>query len=591
MSRPKQILVVDDEEQNLRLLKAFLEALGHEAETAGSGFDARRKLNSGFDLVLLDIVMPGIDGLEVVRRIRDDPEVYDIPIIMVTVLGDRETRLAAVEAGANDFIVKPIDKLELRIRVESLLKMKEAQDEIKRHRAELEETVEKRTAALLESEKRFRTLVETASDAIFIKDNELRYTDVNTVMVSFLDMQLSDIIGKTDKDVFGNDIAVQTRDVESRVLEGQTIETQESLIYKSQPISVDCIRFPLRGSSNEIMGVCGIVREMVYRPQMTSDALSPGDDYLSPAMRSTLSRALIAAKTNSIILLTGESGSGKDHLARYIHEHSSRCHGPLYAVNCAAIPSELAESELFGHEAGAFTGAVRRKRGLMELAEGGTLLLNEIGELSNVLQGKLLTFLDTFSFTRVGGEKKVTVNIRLLAATSKDLRSEVSEARFRKDLYYRLDVFPIHVPTLRERNEDIPVLVKEILSRLSASMVLRETPSVSFDALRLLCLYSWPGNVRELINVLERSLILCRGETIGVQHLVGMGETEKADSLVDPSKPLNRSLHDILGETERTLIEEALRRSGGNKAEAARCLGISPFALARHMTKLEIIWR
>ena len=591
MSRPKQILVVDDEEQNLRLLKAFLEALGHEAETAGSGFDALRKLNSGFDLVLLDIVMPGIDGLEVVRRIRDDPEVYDIPIIMVTVLGDRETRLAAVEAGANDFIVKPIDKLELRIRVESLLKMKEAQDEIKRHRAELEETVEKRTAALLESEKRFRTLVETASDAIFIKDNELRYTDVNTVMVSFLDMQLSDIIGKTDKDVFGNDIAVQTRDVESRVLEGQTIETQESLIYKSQPISVDCIRFPLRGSSNEIMGVCGIVREMVYRPQMTSDALSPGDDYLSPAMRSTLSRALIAAKTNSIILLTGESGSGKDHLARYIHEHSSRCHGPLYAVNCAAIPSELAESELFGHEAGAFTGAVRRKRGLMELAEGGTLLLNEIGELSNVLQGKLLTFLDTFSFTRVGGEKKVTVNIRLLAATSKDLRSEVSEARFRKDLYYRLDVFPIHVPTLRERNEDIPVLVKEILSRLSASMVLRETPSVSFDALRLLCLYSWPGNVRELINVLERSLILCRGETIGVQHLVGMGETEKADSLVDPSKPLNRSLHDILGETERTLIEEALRRSGGNKAEAARCLGISPFALARHMTKLEIIWR
>lgn len=591
MSKPKRILVVDDEEQNLRLLKAFLEALGHEAETAGSGFDALRKLNSGFDLVLLDIVMPGIDGLEVVRRIRDDPEVSEIPIIMVTVLGDRETRLAAVEAGANDFIVKPIDKLELRIRVESLLKMKEAQDEIKRHRAELEETVEKRTAALLQSEKRFRTLVETARDGIFIKDNELRYTDVNTVMVSFLDMQLSDIIGKTDKDVFGNDIAVQTRDVESRVLEGQTIETQESLIYKSQPISVDCIRFPLRGSSNEIMGVCGIVREMVYRPQMTSDALSPGDDYLSPAMRSTLSRALIAAKTNSIILLTGESGSGKDHLARYIHDHSSRCHGPLYSVNCAAIPSELAESELFGHEAGAFTGAVRRKRGLMELAEGGTLLLNEIGELSHVLQGKLLTFLDTFSFTRVGGEKKVTVNIRLLAATSKDLRSEVTEARFRKDLYYRLDVFPIHVPTLRERNEDIPVLVKEILSRLSASMVLRETPSVSFDALRLLCLYSWPGNVRELINVLERSLILCRGETIGVQHLVGMGETEKADSLVDPCKPLNRSLHDILGETERTLIEEALRRSGGNKAEAARYLRISPFALARHMTKLKIIWR
>lgn len=311
MSKPKRILVVDDEELNRSLLKGLLASLGYTPESASDGFQALEKLNAGFDLVLMDVMMPGMDG-------------------------------------------------------------------------------------------------------IFIKDNELRYTDVNTAMVRFLDIQLSDIIGKTDKDVFGNDIAVQTQNVEYRVLQGQTIETQESLIYKSQPISVDCIRFPIRGSSNEITGICGIVREMVYRPLMASDALSPGDDYLSPAMRSTLSRALIAAKTNSIILLTGESGSGKDHLARYIHDHSSRCHGPLYAVNCAAIPSELAESELFGHEAGAFTGAVRRKRGLMELAEGGTLLLNEIGELSNVLQGKLLTFLDTFSFTRVGGEKKVTVNIRLL---------------------------------------------------------------------------------------------------------------------------------------------------------------------------------
>ena len=358
MSKPKRILVVDDEELNRSLLQELLASLGYTPESASDGFQALEKLNAGFDLVLMDVMMPGMDGIEVVRRIRENLELYDIPIIMVTVLDDRDTRLRAVQAGANDFIAKPIDILEVSVRIESLLKMKEAQDEIKRHRAELEETVEKRTAALLESEKRFRKLVETARDGIFIKDNELRYTDVNTVMVSFLDMQLSDIIGKTDKDVFGNDIAVQTRDVESRVLEGQTIETQESLIYKSQPISVDCIRFPLRGSSNEIMGVCGIVREMVYRPQMTSDAVSPGDDYISPAMRSTLSKAHLAAETNSIILLTGESGSGKDHLARYIHDHSSRCRGPLYAVNCAAIPSELAESELFGHEAGAFTGCL-----------------------------------------------------------------------------------------------------------------------------------------------------------------------------------------------------------------------------------------
>jgi PAS domain S-box-containing protein len=452
----------------------------------------------------------------------------------------------------------------------------------------VEHTLSQRDAALLESETRFKTLFESARDAIFIKDRGLRYTDVNTVMVKFLDIPLSDIIGKTDQDLFGENIAAQTQNIESRVMSGQIVETQESLLYKSQPISIDCVRFPLRDSSQEIIGVCGIVREMLYRPHTPFGIPSPGEDHLSPAMRSTLSAAIAAAESNSIILLTGESGSGKDHLARYIHDHSTRCRGPFYAINCAAIPSELAESELFGHEAGAFTGSVRRKRGLIELAEGGTLLLNEIGELSYPLQGKLLQFLDTFSFTRLGGETNVTANVRLITATNNNLSSEVSEGRFRKDLYYRLDVFSIHVPSLRERNEDIPALVKEILSKLAANMALQETPAVSFDALRLLSLYSWPGNVRELRNVLERSIILSGGKTIGVQHLVGMSETKGADSLLDHVKPLHRSLHDILGETERALIQEALKRSGGKKSEAARTLGISPFALARHMDKLGI---
>jgi PAS domain S-box-containing protein len=430
----------------------------------------------------------------------------------------------------------------------------------------VEQALTDRDAALLESERRFKTLFDCASDGIFIKDGELRYTDVNTIMLQFLSMQISDMIGKTDKDLFGKDMAVRTRNVESRVLKGQTIETQESLLYKSEPISVDCMRFPLRDSSHEIIGVCGIVREMVYCPQTHSGEFSPGNDYLSPAMRSMILRARIAAETDSSIILTGESGSGKDFLARYIHEHSLRCHGPFYAINCAAIPSELAESELFGHEAGSFTGATKKKRGLIELAEGGTLLLNEIGELSYPIQGKLLQFLDTFSFARVGGEKKVTVNKRLIAATNRDLGSEVCVGRFRKDLYYRLNVFPIHVPSLRERKEDIPLLVKEIVSVLTANMALQKPAELDFGALRRLCMYSWPGNVRELRNVLERSLILSRGATIGVQHLVGMGESEGADSLLDTAKPLNRSLYDILGETERALIQEALRRSDGKKA-------------------------
>jgi transcriptional regulator with PAS, ATPase and Fis domain len=263
-----------------------------------------------------------------------------------------------------------------------------------------------------------------------------------------------------------------------------------------------------------------------------------------------------------------------------------RSRGPFYGLNCAAIPQELAESELFGHEAGAFTGAVRRKRGLLELAEGGTLLLNEIGELSLGLQSKLLTFLDTLSFTRVGGEKKITVNIRLIAATSRNLDRELAESRFRKDLFYRLNIFPIHLPLLRDRKKDIPILVKELLVRLASTMGLPHTPEVSPDALRLLSRHSWPGNVRELRNILERAVILSRGGIIRPDHII-LGDTEEKPSRESPHHiARNNPLNTAVGETQRALIEEALRASNGKKQEAARLLGISRYAFARLLRKI-----
>ncbi len=307
-------------------------------------------------------------------------------------------------------------------------------------------------------------------------------------------------------------------------------------------------------------------------------------------MRSTLAKADIAAETSSIILLTGETGSGKDHLARYIHDRSSRSGGPFYSVNCAAIPEELAESELFGHEAGAYTGAVRKKRGMLELAEGGTLLLNEIGELSPLMQAKLLTFLDTFSFTRVGGEKSITVNTRPIAATNRNLSNEVSEGRFRKDLFYRLNVLSINVPSLRERQQDIQIIANQILRCLCNDMQFPSVPKINFDAMNALCSYSWPGNVRELRNVLERALIISRGNTIRIGHL-GIRDTTLPTAPERLGVPSGRSLYDVIGDTERFLIEDALVRSNGKKHEAARLLGISRFALVRHMIKLGLIER
>ncbi|MGC8659183.1 MAG: sigma-54 interaction domain-containing protein, partial [Desulfomonilaceae bacterium] len=440
-------------------------------------------------------------------------------------------------------------------------------------------------SALRESEMRFKTLFDSAQDIIFIKDRELRHVDVNPAVVELFQMERENIIGKTSMELFGEGYPIELEDVERRVLQGQTIETQQHILVKTQNVSLTVIRFPLRNSAGEITGICGIARELLDPVPNSYDPCVEINEYPSEAMRATLVKANLATESNSIVLLTGETGCGKDYLARYIHNHSSRATGPFYSINCAAIPSELAESELFGHEPGAFTNAVRRKRGILELAEAGTLLLNEVGELSTIMQAKLLTFLDTFSFTRLGGEKSISVNTRLIAATNRDLWAEVQEGRFRKDLYYRLNVIAIKVPPLRDRVEDIPSLSNKILTDLCKEMQITNVPTIDPEAMKALCRYSWPGNVRELRNVLERSLIVSRGKSIRLGHL-RMGVVEKHSDIPDLIHGV--SLYEAIEDIERRMIDEALKRGRGRKQEAAALLGISRFALARLMTKLGI---
>jgi transcriptional regulator with PAS, ATPase and Fis domain len=303
-------------------------------------------------------------------------------------------------------------------------------------------------------------------------------------------------------------------------------------------------------------------------------------------MNAALAKARQAARTDSIILLLGRSGSGKDHMARFIHSQSLRSDGPFFDVNCAVVPPDLAESELFGHEAGAFTGATRRKRGLVELAEGGTLLLNEIGELSLPLQAKLLAFLDTRTFSRVGGEKRVTVNARLIFATNRDLEEEVESGGFRQDLFYRINVLSIEVPPLRERIEDLPILVRETLARLAANMNLPHAPVIEPAAVEILTQYDWPGNVRELCNVLERAVIvrkdgMIRASDIGLKKKTG-------DWSFTVTFPSDQTLNDLTRDMKRAVITEALRLSEGRRKEAAEMLGISRNSLLHYMKTLDI---
>jgi two-component system response regulator HydG len=287
------------------------------------------------------------------------------------------------------------------------------------------------------------------------------------------------------------------------------------------------------------------------------------------------------ARADSSVLITGESGTGKELVARAIHLQSRRRGGPFVRVNCGALPEGVLESELFGHERGAFTGALRQRRGRFELAEGGTLFLDEIADIGGAVQVRLLQVLQEREFERVGGEATVHVDVRVLAATNRVIRDEVAAGRFREDLFYRLYVIPIHLPPLRERKEDIPLLVDHFVRRLCAGMGRSPLP-VDDAALRLLSLYDWPGIVRELENALERALVLCEGDRITERDVPFLDRT-RAGKVALPAGIV--PLEEALDRLERALLERALEEAGGVKAEAARRLSIKPSALYYKLEK------
>ena len=276
-----------------------------------------------------------------------------------------------------------------------------------------------------------------------------------------------------------------------------------------------------------------------------------------------------AARTSAPVLITGETGTGKELAARALHAESSRHNGPFLAVNCSAIPAGLLESELFGHARGAFTGADRARKGLFGAADGGTLLLDEIGDLPLELQPKLLRVLQEHEVRPVGESKPHPVDVRVLAATACDLRQSVSAGRFREDLYYRLAVVTIELPPLRERSEDVALLVEKYLPLLAARFK-RPIPQLTPGAARKLIDYAWPGNVRELINVLETTLVMCREDLIDADDLLLAGER-----LQQPVNPEELSLKKAMVDLEKDYIGRALQATGGNRTQAARFLEIS----------------
>jgi formate hydrogenlyase transcriptional activator len=478
------VLLIDDNPDNLRLLAGMLRERGCQVRMATSGRWALESVRTAPpQLIMLDISMPEMDGYEVCRQLKTRSDTSHIPVIFISALDDTLDKVKAFRVGGVDYVTKPFQVEEVVARVENQLNLAELRQELERRNKELQ----KRHDELL-----------AASHAI-----------------------------------------TEHQRIEQRLQE-ENVQLREVLKSES--------------GEDPILGE-------------------------SPAMKKVFQQVEQVASTDSTVLITGETGTGKELIARVIHALSSRKNKVMVKVNCAALPPTLIESELFGHEKGAFTGALSRKIGRFELAHGGTLFLDEIGDLPLDLQAKLLRVLQEGEFERVGGTQTLKVDVRIITATNRNLENAIRDEKYRLDLYYRLNVFPITLPPLRERQGDTELLAQHFVARY-AQKIGKPVPEFPPKALDLLRTYPWPGNVRELENVIERAVIVSRN-----------GHLNLAESLPKPVVNTRGNRLRTLEEYEREHILEALQFTGwqvsGNRG-AALLLGLKPTTLEARMKKLGI---
>jgi|CXWL01.1.fsa_nt_gi two-component system response regulator HydG len=365
--------------------------------------------------------------------------------------------------------------------------------------------------------------------------------------------------------------------------------------FITKPFSPEVLRAKVDSALELVRTKAQVVRLTAHHEVLARDAQAEHGTHLvgeSAPIAKLLSQVRKAAGTDATVHIHGESGTGKELVARMLHEQSNRKNGPFIVTHCAALAETLLESELFGHERGAFTGAIKRKLGRFELADGGTIFLDELGEISLTMQTKLLRVLQEQEFQRVGGEETVKVNVRVISATHRNLQAEVEAKRFREDLYYRLHIVPLTVPPLRERPEDISILAKHFVQKHGAR-INKSVKQISPEAISALCRYAWPGNVRELENAIEQALVFAESSSLLEKDLPTFlhGATARAQ-LSTGALPIphgDRPLPDILEDLERQLIEKAYEKAGKVKTETARLLGIKTSALYYKLEKYGFI--
>lgn len=624
MDEPQaKLLVVDEEVRDKKLLETWLAPRGYCVSRVTTGQEALARVHQERpDLILFNIMPPALDGLAACQKLKADPETCSIPVVIMTTPNDRAEWSKGIAACAADFVTHPVDCDELLARIDTSLRMKQAFE----RKLESLVKVNQLLASTLETEELWRVVLAAANRLFSAEGSSIALIDKQAAHLEFvlsvggakvehfrlpLGHGIIGWVARTGQSVACNDTARDSR-FSSMVDRKLGFQTKSILCapLKHQDRTIGAIEvvnsIHPSGFTQEDLQIltafAGLAATAVDRvrefttARNTTQALQEvvQERYRlvggnSPAIQEALHLTRKVAPSRTTVLLLGESGTGKEVFARAIHRWSPRADQPFVAVNCTALTQELLESELFGYEKGAFTGANTQKKGKFELAEGGTIFLDEIGDLAPHLQAKLLRVLQEREFQRVGGVKDIRTDARIVAATNRDLRLAVQQGTFREDLYYRLNVVALTLPPLRERPEDIPLLVQHFLTHYSQEMK-RSRLDIAPDALELLLTYSWPGNVRELQNTIERAVVLSPYSILTVADLPTEIRCSAPQATSTENTRLNgpevRPLAEAMDAFQRALVRKALEQARDCQTEAARLLHIPQPSLSRLMKRL-----
>jgi len=531
------ILVIDDEESLRYTMDSFLSDEGFDVSTAASFSEAEKLIQENlFDLVFLDIQLGRQSGLELLKMMRERD--IHCPVVMITGAPDVSTAAEAVRLGAFDYIPKPI-RQETLLRVARMaLKHRSIVTQREEYRAHLE------------------AIFGSVRDGILLVDQQQRILQANQSLLNLFGLTVAIVGMSLDQ------LPLNIRASFAEVV-GKTMATNQPIVSRRLEVTNHLQRSCIFSLSTSLcLGETGNPLGVV---------LSVHDE----TRLETLEKSL--KKRQKFEHIVGQSGTGKELVAEALHYRSDRRDKALVKVNCAALPENLLESELFGHHKGSFTGALKDKAGRFEQADGGTIFLDEIGDISPALQVRLLRVLQNKEIEKVGGTGTTRVDVRIVAATNQDLLKKVRALEFREDLYYRLRVVQIPVPPLRARREDIPLLIEHFVAMYNQRFK-RSISKVSDTVVRQMTLYDWPGNIRELQHAIEHAFVLCRETLVDIRHLPPeLQVPESSMSCDDPES-----------QDEASLIIAALEKSGWNKSRAARLLNISRRTIYRKMEELGI---